>query len=106
MRFLLASTIRDRVVLAYASLLSLKFVVVFVDSKLKSKNFFVWTHWGRVGENGQSKLDGGYPLEDAIREFENKFKSKTSNKWDDRAAFEHKAGKYDLVETEEVICYR
>jgi hypothetical protein len=33
----------------------------------------------------------------AIENFKDKFKSKTSNNWDDRATFEKKSGKYDLV---------
>ena len=64
----------------------------------KGKQFYCWTRWGRVGENGQNALIGPGSLENATKEFEKKFKSKTSNKWSDRANFVAKSGKYTLIE--------
>lgn len=65
-------------------------------------NYFVWTRWGRVGEDGQNKLDGkGGDLAGAIKGFEKKFKDKTANNWGDRDNFVKKSGKYQLVEVEE-----
>ena len=61
---------------------------------------YVWNRWGRVGENGQNALKGPFSLDAATKEFEKKFKSKTSNKWSDRANFKAKAGKYTLIEVE------
>ena len=63
-----------------------------------SGSYHTWTRWGRVGENGQSKLLGDGTLNSAIREFEAKFRDKTRNKWEDRASFTAKAGKYTLIE--------
>lgn len=62
--------------------------------------YYVWNHWGRVGEGGQSSLKGPYTLASAISEFEKKFKSKTSNHWSKRKSFVPKAGKYELIEVE------
>ena len=37
--------------------------------------FFTWNRWGRVGENGQHKLEGYPDLSAAIKGFEKKFKA-------------------------------
>ena len=50
----------------------------------------------------QSHLAGAMSEESAVAAFSSKFKSKTGNAWDDRDSFVHKAGKYDLVEIDEV----
>jgi poly [ADP-ribose] polymerase 2/3/4 len=61
--------------------------------------FYAWFRWGRVGENGQSSLSQGYPTADrAIKDFEGKYKSKTSNAWSARKNFVPKSGKYTLIE--------
>ena len=60
--------------------------------------YYTWTRWGRVGETGQSALLGSGKQEDAEKEFEKKFKSKTANNWDKRAEFSAKKGKYALIE--------
>ena len=65
----------------------------------KSKLYFTWFRWGRVGYNGQNDLkqfNGN--LEGAKNHFMKKFKDKTVNHWDERDAFEKVAGKYDLVD--------
>lgn len=62
--------------------------------------FYVWNHWGRVGESGQSSLKGPYALSSAEAEFKKKFKSKTSNRWENRKSFVPKSGKYELIEVE------
>jgi len=68
----------------------------------KGNSYFVWTRWGRVGEDGQNKLDSkGADLQAAIKGFEKKFKDKTANNWGDRDNFVKKPGKYQLVEIEE-----
>jgi poly [ADP-ribose] polymerase len=65
------------------------------------KKFHVWNRWGRVGETGQSALKGPFGDQAAAeKEFEKKFKSKTSNNWGDRASFTAKKGKYALIEVE------
>jgi poly [ADP-ribose] polymerase 2/3/4 len=59
--------------------------------------FVVWNHWGRVGENGQSKAEHGLQLEVARRSFEKKFRDKTGVKWEDRQ-LATKSGKYWFIE--------
>jgi len=66
-----------------------------------SGKYFAWNRWGRVGEPGQNKLMPCPNEAAAIKEFEKKFKDKTSNNWDDRANFKAKDGKYNIVETED-----
>ena len=61
-------------------------------------NFYTWTRWGRVGENGQFKKLGNGSLAPALSEFEKKYKDKTGNKWDDRDSFVAKSNKYTLIE--------
>ncbi|KAI2622973.1 PARP-domain-containing protein [Hypomontagnella submonticulosa] len=60
-------------------------------------NFRCWTRWGRVGEAGQSKVVGNGTLDDALREFNSKFKSKSGLSWADRAE-PPKPGKYAFIE--------
>ncbi|MDG1482028.1 MAG: WGR domain-containing protein [Myxococcota bacterium] len=67
---------------------------------VSGEKHYVWNHWGRVGEGGQSSLKGPYPLTQAISVFEKKFKSKTSNHWSKRTSFVPRAGKYQLIEVE------
>ncbi len=73
------------------------YVILFVESGGK---YYTCTRWGRVGEPGQNALLGDGSWEDACKNFEAKFKSKTNNAWKDRANFVPKAGKYTLIEIE------
>ena len=59
--------------------------------------FYTWTRWGRVGENGQSKVLGDGSLGIAVHEFEKKFKDKSGHLWTDRNN-PPKAGKYVMLE--------
>uniref|UniRef100_A0A665VVS9 Poly [ADP-ribose] polymerase n=1 Tax=Echeneis naucrates TaxID=173247 RepID=A0A665VVS9_ECHNA len=73
-----------------------KFYVIQV---LKDKNkYYSWNRWGRVGEVGQSKLNPFDKPENAIKDFEKKFKDKTKNSWSDRMNFVSHSGKYTLIE--------
>ena len=60
-------------------------------------NFVTWTRWGRVGERGQSAQIVGPGLVRAISQFEDKFKSKSGLKWEDRSD-NPKPNKYAYVE--------
>jgi poly [ADP-ribose] polymerase len=61
--------------------------------------YYAWFRWGRVGEVGQSSLSPGFASPDgAIKQFEAKFKDKSSNAWSARKNFVSKAGKYTLIE--------
>lgn len=53
------------------------------------------------GEVGQSKLNSfGSKPDDAMKDFEKKFKDKTKNNWSDRSNFVSHAGKYTLIEVD------
>lgn len=49
---------------------------------------------------GQSKLNEFKKVEDAVKDFEKKFKDKTKNNWSDRENFTAHAGKYTLIEVD------
>ncbi|XP_070814565.1 protein mono-ADP-ribosyltransferase PARP3 [Chaetodon trifascialis] len=75
-----------------------KFYVIQV---IKVNNsYYSWNRWGRVGEMGQSKLNKFATPENAIKDFEKKFKDKTKNNWSDRLNFVSHAGKYTLIEVD------
>lgn len=56
-----------------------------------------WTRWGRVGEHGQNAVLGDNSLDDAMRQFEKKFKDKSGHTWADRLSGPKK-NKYTFVE--------
>jgi len=60
-------------------------------------DFKTWTRWGRVGERGQMAMLGNGAEEDAIGQFEKKFKDKSGLKWENRGD-NPKAGKNAYVE--------
>lgn len=59
--------------------------------------YALWTHWGRVGETVQKKLEQNLVLETAMSSFGKKFKDKTGLTWDKRYGAP-KANKYTLIE--------
>ncbi|XP_074528212.1 protein mono-ADP-ribosyltransferase PARP3 [Halichoeres trimaculatus] len=75
-----------------------KFYVIQVVQS--GKSYYSWNRWGRVGEVGQSKLNSFSKPEDAVKDFEKKFKDKTKNNWSDRSNFVSHAGKYTLIEVD------
>ncbi|KAF2964285.1 hypothetical protein GQX73_g9298 [Xylaria multiplex] len=60
-------------------------------------DYKTWTRWGRVGEYGQSKVIGSGSLEDARKQFNDKFKSKSGLSWDNRSD-NPRPGKYAFIE--------
>ena len=60
-------------------------------------SYAIWTHWGRVGENGQSKLVQGLAFEAAKTLFDKKFKEKTGLAWEKRKD-PAKVKKYAMIE--------
>jgi poly [ADP-ribose] polymerase 2/3/4 len=74
-----------------------KFYRVQLLQNAASDNFRTWTRWGRVGEGGQNAMLGSGSFDDALRQFEKKFKDKTGHKWDDRHEPARK-GKYTYIE--------
>ena len=59
--------------------------------------YYTWTRWGRVGENGQNKVLGDGTLQNAVKEFEKKFRDKSGNTWI-RRDDPPNPGKYVLLE--------
>lgn len=62
-----------------------------------SGSFKTWTRWGRVGEAGQNAVLGNGTFQDALKNFEKKFKDKSGLPWDKRGD-NPKPGKYAFVE--------
>nr|XP_057911524.1 protein mono-ADP-ribosyltransferase PARP3 [Doryrhamphus excisus]XP_057911525.1 protein mono-ADP-ribosyltransferase PARP3 [Doryrhamphus excisus] len=75
-----------------------KFYVIQII--IDSNKYYSWNRWGRVGEVGQSKLNSFPNAENAVKDFEKKFKDKTKNNWSDRVNFVSHAGKYTLIEVD------
>lgn len=63
--------------------------------------YYAWNRWGRVGEDGQNKLMPCPTADLAIKDFEKKFREKTSNQWANKDSFKAVNGKYHIVETED-----
>lgn len=66
----------------------------------KTKKFFLWTRWGRVGETRgtQTKLQACKDQDSCEKTFAKKFRDKTSNAWDNRDEFLAVVGKYEMLE--------
>uniref|UniRef100_V9KQ97 Poly [ADP-ribose] polymerase n=1 Tax=Callorhinchus milii TaxID=7868 RepID=V9KQ97_CALMI len=63
-------------------------------------SYFCFNRWGRVGEVGQFKLNTFCTLEDAMKDFEKKFKDKTKNDWAKRDSFVAHSGKYTMIDVQ------
>jgi poly [ADP-ribose] polymerase 2/3/4 len=74
-----------------------KFYRIQLLTGSNGKNFRTWTRWGRVGESGQNAMLGSGPLNEALTQFDKKFKDKTGHKWDNRHE-PAKKGKYTYIE--------
>lgn len=77
------------------------YLIQLLEDDGPKKNYSVWMRWGRVGNNGQKKLDEcGADLDRAKTTFEQKFFDKTKNHWCDYDGFEKVPGKYDLLKVD------
>ncbi|PSN74498.1 PARP-domain-containing protein [Corynespora cassiicola Philippines] len=74
-----------------------KFYRVQLLRNAATNDFKTWTRWGRVGERGQNAILGNGSLDDAVKNFEKKFKDKSGLKWSNRGV-NPKPGKYAYVE--------
>ncbi|CAI6301543.1 unnamed protein product [Periconia digitata] len=74
-----------------------KFYRVQLLRNPSDNTYKTWTRWGRVGDRGQSALLGSGDLEDALKQYDKKFKDKSGLSWDNRGA-DPKKGKYAYVE--------
>ena len=62
-------------------------------------SYMVYSRWGRVGVKGQDDKLGPYTSKErAIREFEQKFFSKTKNYWSNRKEFICRPKSYTWLE--------
>ncbi|KAJ3386583.1 Poly [ADP-ribose] polymerase 2 [Lobulomyces angularis] len=75
-----------------------KFYIIQVLKSDDAEKYYCWTRWGRVGVNGQNKLEVFDNSQQSISAFERKFKDKTKNSWENRENFEKVKGKYFLIE--------
>ena len=67
----------------------------------KGQQYYVFTRWGRVGEDGSAMRYGPFTkLEKAESTFKKKFSDKTKNQWSDdiRDNFVPQNGKYTLLD--------
>ncbi|KAI3603341.1 poly-ribose polymerase, partial [Moniliophthora roreri] len=59
---------------------------------------YLFTHWGRVGERGQTQLKGPWSKDEAVDAFKSRFRSKAGVAWEDRVGMVAKKGKYTWLE--------
>ncbi|CAF3379069.1 unnamed protein product [Rotaria sp. Silwood1] len=76
--------------------------------KHKSKNnlYFLFTRWGRIGDDGQYQLTPYSTLDECRKEFLKVFREKTGNAWKDTNQFEVKPKKYTLIKLNERERYK
>ncbi|KAK8138608.1 Poly polymerase [Apiospora sp. TS-2023a] len=60
-------------------------------------DYKTWTRWGRVGEGGQHAVLGDGTLDEALKQFNKKFKDKSGLAWTDRGE-KPKPRKYTFIE--------
>ncbi|KAG8052277.1 hypothetical protein GUJ93_ZPchr0001g29399 [Zizania palustris] len=76
-----------------------KFYIIQALESDAGGSFMVYNRWGRVGARSQDNLHGPFSTpEQAIHEFEGKFRDKTNNHWSDRKSFKCYAKKYTWLE--------
>ncbi|KAI0329175.1 PARP-domain-containing protein [Cubamyces sp. BRFM 1775] len=63
-----------------------------------SSNCLLYTHWGRVGENGQFQTKGPWAPATAADMFKKQFKAKAGVSWEQRIGMLPKKGKYVWLE--------
>jgi poly [ADP-ribose] polymerase 2/3/4 len=74
-----------------------KFYRIQLLESVNGQDHRTWTRWGRVGEGGQSAMLGSGSLNEALAQFDKKFKDKTGHKWEGRHE-PAKKGKYTYIE--------
>jgi predicted DNA-binding WGR domain protein len=77
-----------------------------IKHKSKENLYFLFTHWGRIGDSeGQYQLTPYSTLDECRKEFIKVFREKTANHWKDTNQFESKPKKYTLIRlTEREMC--
>ena len=75
-----------------------KFYVIQLLEKDTKGGFVLFTKWGRDGTPGSTQLKPMSTQSQGIQAFCAQFKSKTSNRWEDRDDFVKHSGKYQLMD--------
>ena len=81
---------------SFRSQLSRFYIIQAISTGDEEENV-VFTRWGRTGSTGSSMLAGPFSEEEAVDEFEKKFKDKTGVTYDARETAKPKKGKYEFV---------
>ncbi|KAG6857651.1 hypothetical protein H0H87_010220 [Tephrocybe sp. NHM501043] len=74
------------------------YVLQLLHANQTKDQCFLYTRWGRVGENGQNQTKGPWAPQIAINEFKKQFKAKAAVNWEDRVGMVPKKGKYTWLE--------
>lgn len=77
-----------------------------IKHKSKSNLYFLFTRWGRIGDDGQYQLTPFSNLDECRKEFLKVFREKTGNAWRDTNEFEAKSKKYTLIKLNERQRYK
>ena len=73
-----------------------------IKHKSKTNLYFLFTRWGRIGDDeGQYQLTPYSTLDECRKEFLKVFREKTANNWKDTDQFETKPKKYTLIKLNE-----
>jgi len=64
---------------AYGSFGHNKFYKIQLLERMDQRKWFVWTHWGRIGADGQQQQNEFFDKHEAMAFFEKRFASKTEN---------------------------
>jgi predicted DNA-binding WGR domain protein len=72
-----------------------------IKHKSKANLYFLFTRWGRVGDDGQYQLTPYSTFDECRKEFVKVFREKTANAWKDTDQFEVKPKKYTLIRLNE-----
>ncbi|KAF5377298.1 hypothetical protein D9615_006389 [Tricholomella constricta] len=74
------------------------YVLQLLHSIGNNAQCYLFTRWGRVGENGQNQCKGPWPSAIAINEFKKQFKAKAAVNWENRVGMVPRKGKYTWIE--------
>ena len=77
-----------------------------IKHKNKNSLYFLFTRWGRIGDDGQYQLTPYSTLDECRQEFLKVFREKTGNHWKDTNQFELKSKKYTLITLNECERYK
>lgn len=73
------------------------FVLQVLEEDKNAPKYHLFTRWGRVGAQGQKKVQTFSSVQEAQNNFKKKFKEKSGNNWEDAKSFVPKSNKYVLI---------